>query len=401
MDGHAAGLLPRAMPAANRPDASRFGRVLRPLWALDPAAAFIHHGSYGACPRVVLAAQRGWRDRLESQPARFMQDILPGALRAAAAALAEFLHTRAEDLVFVENATAGVNAVLRSLAPGAGDEVLTTSHVYPAVRNAIRQICAGAELVEAPVPFPLRTAQQAVDAVAQRLSRRTRLVVIDAVTSPTAVVLPVREIAELCREAGVPVLVDAAHAPGMMPLDLPRLGADWVTGNAHKWLFAPKGCAFLWARAAAQAPLHPVVISHGLGKGFAAEFDWVGTRDPSAWLSVGAALAFWQALGGRCLMARNRALADEAAGMLAAAWHTDIGAPAELRGAMATIRLPLSRAADRESALAINRALWQGHSIEVPVMAFGGALWARVSAQAYNELDDYTRLADAVRAMRE
>jgi isopenicillin-N epimerase len=389
------------------PPLPRYGRDLRPLWLLDPAATFLNHGSYGACPRAVLAAQRQWRDRLEAQPVRFMHDVLPGALRDSAAALAGFLGVQAEDravdLVFVENATSGVNAVLRSLTFGPGDEVLTTSHVYPAVRNAIRQICgsAGASPIEAPIPFPLQSPQQAVDAIAAALGPRTRLVVIDAVTSPTAVVLPVAEIAARCRAAGVRLLVDAAHAPGMIPLDVAALGADWVTGNAHKWLFAPKGCAFLWARKEAQEGLHPVVISHGLGHGFAAEFDWVGTRDPSAWLAAGAALDFWRALGGPALMARNRALADEAARMLAEAWGTEIGAPAAMRGAMATIRLPLPGTAERETGLAINRRLWAEHRVEVPIMAFAGRLWARISAQAYNDLDDYRRLADAVRAMRD
>ena len=389
------------MPADETPPLPRYGRDLRPLWLLDPAATFLNHGSYGACPRAVLAAQRRWRDRLEAQPVRFMQDLLPGALRDSGAALAGFLGAGAEDLVFVENATSGVNAVLRSLIVGPGDEILTTSHVYPAVRNAIRQICggAGAVPIEVPLPFPLHSSQQVVDAIATALGPRTRLVVIDAITSPTAVMMPVAEIAARCRAAGVRLLVDAAHAPGMIPLDVPALGADWVTGNAHKWLFAPKGCAFLWARKAAQDGLHPVVISHGLGHGFAAEFDWVGTRDPSAWLTVGAALDFWRALGGPALMARNRALADEAARMLADAWGTEIGAPAGMRGAMAAIRLPLPGPAERETALAINRRLWAEHRIEVPVMAFADRLWARISAQAYNDFDDYRRLADAVRGM--
>lgn len=380
---------------------SEFGHVLRPLWGLDPAALFLNHGSFGACPKVVLAAQRDWHDLLERQPVRFMHDLLPRALRDAAAALARFLNAQAEDLVFVENATAGVNAVLRSLALGPGDEVLTTSHVYPAVRNAIRQVCGGAQLIEAPVPFPLHDLGQVLDALAAALSPRTRLVVIDAITSPTAVVLPVSEIADLCRARGVPVLVDAAHAPGQIPFDVPALGADWVTGNAHKWLFAPKGCAFLWARPEAQDGLHPLVISHGLGQGFAAEFDWVGTRDPSAWLAVTAAIDFWRALGGSDMMARNRVLADAAAQLLAAAWGTEVGAAPALCGAMATARLPLAGAHDRETAMAFNRTLWQRHAVEVPVIPFAGALWARVSAQAYNEIDDYRRLAEAVLALKE
>jgi isopenicillin-N epimerase len=338
---------------------------------------------------------------MERQPVRFMQATLPAALRNAACRLAGFLGARGDDLVFVENATSGINAVLRSLELGAGDEILTTSHVYGAVRNAIRHVCGGrgATLIEAPVPFPLDGAATVVAAIAARLGPRTRLVVVDAVTSPTATLLPVTEIAALCRAVGVRLLVDAAHAPGMIPLDLPTLGADWVTGNAHKWLFAPKGCAFLWARQEAQPGLHPVVISHGLGRGFAAEFDWVGTRDPSAWLTVPAAMDFWQALGGEELMARNRVLADQAAQLLAETWDTPIGAPAAMRAAMAAVALPGTGDADPVMAAAIHDRLWTEHRIEVPIVPFAGRLWVRVSAQAYNDLDDYRRLADAVLGM--
>jgi isopenicillin-N epimerase len=379
----------------------RHGHVLRPLWLLDPAAAFLNHGSYGACPRAVLAVQQEWRAQMERQPVRFMQATLPAALRNAACRLAGFLGARGDDLVFVENATSGINAVLRSLELGAGDEILTTSHVYGAVRNAIRHVCGGrgATLIEAPVPFPLDGAATVVAAIAARLGPRTRLVVVDAVTSPTATLLPVTEIAALCQTVGVRLLVDAAHAPGMIPLDLPTLGADWVTGNAHKWLFAPKGCAFLWAREEAQPGLHPVVISHGLGRGFAAEFDWVGTRDPSAWLTVPAAMDFWQALGGEELMARNRALADQAAQLLAETWDTPIGAPAAMRAAMAAVALPGTGDADPVMAAAVHDRLWADHRIEVPIVPFAGRLWVRVSAQAYNDLDDYRRLADAVLGM--
>ncbi len=380
----------------------RHGHGLRPLWLLDPATTFLNHGSYGACPRAVLAVQQEWRARMEHQPVRFMTATLPAAMQEARAALAGFLGAGPDDLVFVENATGGVNAVLRSLALGEGDEVLTTSHGYGAVRNAIRHVCGGggAVLVEAPVPFPLPDAARAVAAIAERLGPRTRLVVIDAVTSPTATLLPVTEIAALCRAAGVRLLVDAAHAPGMIPLDLPALGADWVTGNAHKWLFAPKGCAFLWARAEAQLGLHPTVISHGLDRGFAAEFDWVGTRDPSAWLSTPAAIGFWKALGGPALMARNRTLANEAAQLLAQAWGTPIGAPAAMRAAMAAVALPGAETADPVLAAAIYDRLCLEHRIEVPIVPFAGRLWVRVSAQAYNDLDDYSRLADAVLGMK-
>src|SRR5215470_18023489 len=250
--------------------------LIRPdEWLLDPEVAFLNHGSFGAAPRAVLAEQDRWRTLMERHPTHFMSEDLPPALRAAAAKLAAFVGARSDDLVFVENATAGCNAVLRSLRFAAGDEILVTDHGYPAVRKAAEYVAgrAGARVIEAAVPFPLEDPAQVVAAVRTRLGSKTRLAIFDHITSPTAIIFPVRELIELCRAAGALVLIDGAHAPGMISLDAPAVGADWYAGNCHKWLMAPKGSAFLWASASAQAELHPLVISHGLGEGFTAEFD--------------------------------------------------------------------------------------------------------------------------------
>ena len=244
---------------------------------------------------------------------------------------------------------------------------------------------------------------QVVASVGAALSPRTRLAVFDHVTSETATVLPIAVLAALCRSRGVPLLVDGAHAPGMLDLDIAAVGADWYVGNAHKWLFAPKGCGFLWAAKLRQPGLHPTVVSHGLGQGFAAEFDWVGTRDPSAWLTVRDAIAFLDGLGPKGLgaaavRAHNRNLAAEAATLLSAAWDSEAGAPAEMRGAMATVRLPLSGSTPEDAARLHDRLIDE-HAIEVPVLALGGNLWVRISAQVYNEIEDYARLAQAVAKM--
>ncbi len=388
-----------------------FGASLRSEFLLEDGIAFLNHGSYGATPRVVLAAQDQWRARMERQPVHFMHRVLPGALREAAGVLAAFLGVSGDDLVFVENATAGVNAVLRGATLGPGDEVLTTDHTYPAVRNVLNFVCrqSGATLVEAPVPFPLSGDDQVVASVAAALSPRTCLAVLDHVTSETATVLPIAALSALCRSRGVPVLVDGAHAPGMLDLDIAAVGADWYVGTAHKWLFAPKGCGFLWAAPARQPGLHPPVVSHGLDQGFTAEFDWVGTRDPSAWLTVGDAIAFLNGLGPKgigpnklgaaAVRAHNHDLAAEAATLLSAAWDSEAGAPAAMRGAMATLRLPLSGTTP-EAAAHLHDRLIDEHAIEVPVLARGGCLWVRISAQVYNEIEDYTRLAQAVAKMR-
>jgi isopenicillin-N epimerase len=369
--------------------------IARCEWLLDPEVAFLNHGSFGATPRAVLAEQDRWRARMERHPTHFMSEELPPALRAAAVRLAAFVGSEAKDLVFVENATVGCNTVLNSLRLSPGDEILVTDHGYPAVRKAAEHAAAraGARVIEAAVPFPLDDPAQIVAAVAGRLGPRTRLAILDHVTSPTAVICPVHELAALCRAAGALVLVDGAHAPGMLSLDVPSIGADWYTGNCHKWLMAPKGSGFLWASPARQAETHPLVISHGFGQGFTAAFDWIGTRDPTAWLAVPAAIDFHLRLGGPALRERNAALARDQATWVAGMWNTERGAPDPLTGSMAAVRLPLAGPASAERAQELRTKLFAEHRIEVPLTAFAGALWARISAHAYNRPADYARLA--------
>jgi isopenicillin-N epimerase len=378
-----------------------FADISRDEWLLDPDVAFLNHGSFGATPRMVLAEQERWRAHMERHPTHFMSEELPPALRAAAARLAAFVGSEAKDLVFVENATAGCNTVLRSIRLAPGDEILVTDHGYPAVRKAAEHAAAraGARAIEAQVPFPLDDPAQVTAAVAAKLGPRTRLAIFDHVTSPTAVIFPVRELTALCRAAGALVLIDGAHGPGMLDLDVPSIGADWYTGNCHKWLMAPKGSGFLWTSPRQQAETHPLVISHGFGQGFTAEFDWIGTRDPTAWLAVPAAIDFHERLGGARLRERNAARAREQANNLARIWNTERGAPDELTGSMATVRLPLSDPASPERAQNLRRKLFDDHRIEVLVAAFAGALWARISAHAYNRPADYARLAECFAAV--
>jgi isopenicillin-N epimerase len=376
-----------------------WGEAVRDEWGLDPAFLTVNHGSYGATPRVVLEAQREWQRRMEAQPVRFFGREAPAALRAAAVRLAAFVGARGDDLVFVENATAGCNAVLRSLDFAPGDEILVLSHGYGAVVKAARYVASrsGARVVEAPVPFPRPGDEALVAAVASAITVRTKLAVLDHITSGSALVLPMARLSEACHAAGVPVLVDGAHAPGNLDLDVPATGADWYVGNCHKWLCAPKGCAFLWAPPARQEGLHPLTISHGYGQGFLAEFDWIGTRDLSAWLAVTAALDFHERMGGATLRARNRALAAEAATRLAGRWGTETGLGNGAPQAMALVRLPITDGAlpDRAQALWA-RMLDLGTDAQLPEV--GGAIWLRISAQAYNTLTDYERLADLLSA---
>src|SRR3954463_8843890 len=224
-----------------------FGPALRHKFCLEPGVDFLNHGSFGAAPLEVLEAAARWRDRMETNPDGFFRETLPGALRQSASALAGFIGARPADVAFVENATAGMNAVLRSLRFMPGDEILASSHMYGAVRQAIRHVCevSGARLVEAEIALPVDGEDALLSPLADRLSSRTRLLVLDHIASPTGLVFPVRRLTALAREKGARVLVDGAHAPGQLALDVPALGADWYVGNCHKWLFAPRGCGFL------------------------------------------------------------------------------------------------------------------------------------------------------------
>jgi isopenicillin-N epimerase len=338
---------------------NRFGRAARAEFCLDDTVAFLNNGSFGATPRVVLAAQERWRQTMERQPVRFMGRLLPPALAQARATLATFLGADPAGLGLVENATAGVNSVLRALAFAPGDEIVATALGYPAVLNAARYVAerSGARLVSVALDLPIRDPEAIRGAVAAALSPRTKLAILDHVTSASACVMPITAMIADCRRAGVPVLVDGAHAPGMLPLALEALGADWYTGNCHKWLFAPKGAAFLYARPERRDGLHPLVISHGLGKGLHAEFDWPGTRDFTAWLAIPDGIAFHREHDSAALQAHNRDLAHAMAVELAARWRTELAVPPALLGSMATVRVPSTGAATPAAALALHDRL--------------------------------------------
>jgi len=378
------------------------GRAARRFWLLEAGTAHLNHGAFGATPRPVLAAQDRVRVQAERQPLRFFTVEGPAGIRESAARLASFLGAGATDVALVENATSGVGSLLESVPLEAGDEIVATDHTYPAVRNALAFLARrrGVRLVSAPVPYPVDGPEAVVQAIAGALGPRTRLVLLDHVTSQTALVFPVAEVAALVRARGISLLVDGAHAPGMLELDLPATGADWYVGNCHKWLCSAKGTAFVWRNPESplrDAPLHPSVISHHLDLPFPAEYDWVGTRDLSSWLSLPAALDFHAAMGGPDLRAHNQALAWEGAAILADAWGGAPPAPASMFGSLAVVPMPGSAtdvsipAANAESARIRER-----HGIEVAVTGFSGRLWCRVSAQAYNHREEYERLAAAI-----
>lgn len=383
-------------------------------WLLDPNVDFLNHGSYGACPSPVLAAQARLREQLERQPVRFFARELEGLLDRARVELAAFLDAEPQNLVFVANATTAVNSVLRSLSLGAGDELLTTDHAYHACKNALDYVAhrAGARVVVAEVPFPLHSQEQVLDSVLARVGARTRLALLDHVTSPTALVLPLERLVRELKRRGVDTLVDGAHAPGMIELSMRRIGAAYYTGNCHKWLCAPKSVAFLHVQPEHQLELRPLTISHGASSlrsdrsRFLLEFDWIGTIDPTPALCVPEALRFLGSLlpGGLAeLRERNHTLALQARDFLCETLSIPHPAPDSMLGSMAAVPLPSGHATPPSTHPSIDPLqdlLLQQHGIEVPVFPWPAppAQLLRISAQLYNRESQYRKLATVLGA---
>jgi isopenicillin-N epimerase len=383
-------------------------------WTLDPDVVFLNHGSFGATTRVVLDYQETLRRQMEREPVRFFVRELEPLLDAARAELAGFVGASTEDLAFVTNATAGVNAVLRSLDLDKHDELLTTNHEYSASRNALEYVCAlsGAKPVIVDLPFPISGAGEVVERVLAAVTERTRLMLIDHVTSPTGLVMPVETLVSELARRGIDTLIDGAHAPGMLPLDLTALGVAYYTANLHKWVCGPKGAAFLYVRKNRRASIRPTSISHGASSTrtdrsrFHQEFDWTGTVDPSAWLAAAESLRYVPSLvegGWPEVMRRNHALVLTARDILCSVLGIDPPAPDAMLGSMAAVPLPPGQTAAVSFLTGdpLQEALFRRFAIEVPVNpwpAFPQRV-LRVSAQLYNTLEEYAYLAEALREL--
>ena len=375
-------------------------------WLLDPDVVFLNHGSFGACPRPVLEHQSAMRSRMESEPVLFFRRLEQLADHARSE-LGAFVGAKPNDLAFVPNATTGVNTVLRSLDFEPGEEILITDHSYNACRNAAALVAelSGARLVTAGIPFPIGSATDVVAAIVDRVSPRTRLLLVDHVTSPTALVFPIETIVAELAARGIDTLVDGAHAPGMVPVDVAAIGAAYYTANAHKWMCAPKGAAFLHVRRDRQTRMLPTVISHGANSSrtdrsrFRLLFDWTGTTDPTAHLAIPTAIQTMASLvsgGWPELMRHNHELAQQARDLLVLALGIDPPAPDHMLGSMAALPLPDASGPQPPSGPPpLQERLWRDHGIEVPVNVWPG--WPhqllRVSAQIYNRIEQYETLA--------
>jgi isopenicillin-N epimerase len=389
-----------------------FGRHWRDEWLLDPDLTYLNHPTVGATPRRVLAAQRAIQDDIERQPSRFMLRELTAVvvgrptsakprLRAAADRVAAFVGAAGNDLVFVDNTTTGVNAVLRSFPFEPGDEILLSDLAYGAVRNIASFVARerGAQVRTIALPSPAAAASIA-DAFEDSLTPRTRVAVIDHIAAEAALVLPVSDIAARLHRRGVAVLVDGAHTPGAIALDISSLGVDWYVANLHKWAFVPRSSAILWASPHRQATLHPAVISWGLDQGFTTEFDLVGTRDPSAHLAAPFALQLLAEWGGPAIWEHNHRLVRDAAQMLATRWDVPFDVPEAMTGPMAAVALPEALGTTRDAAQVVRDRLLFEDRIEVQVHAYRERLYVRISAQIYNDLSDFERLAEAIERQR-
>jgi isopenicillin-N epimerase len=380
------------------------------FWLLDRNITFLNHGSFGACPRHVLEVQAKLRSQLENEPLRFFGREWEPLLDASRSKLGEFLGANKEDLVFVPNATTGVNAVLRSLKFAADDELLTTNHEYNACRNALDFVAsrAGAKVVVANIPFPIESPQQVIDGILGKVTPKTRLVLLDHITSQTGLIFPIQQIIRELQQRNLDVLVDGAHAPGMIPLNLREIDPTYYTGNCHKWLCAPKGAAFLYVKPEKQAEIRPLTISHGANSTFShksrfqLEFDWMGTDDPTAYMCVSEAIQFMGSFlpsGWDELMQRNHDLVVEGREIICSALDVVPPCSQEMIGSMATI--PLPKAFDQYSNMSLHDRLFDEFGIEVQILPWQiePKLLIRISAQLYNTLEQYEYLGKVLREL--
>ena len=365
---------------------------LRREHLLDPEVAFLNHGSFGACPRPVFERYQAWQRELENEPIDFFDRRLPALLDTARGALANYVGCSAEDLAFVQNATTGVNLAARALGLGPGDDVLATDLEYGACDLAWDWVCrrAGARYVRAPITLPVRDRSDVVDALFAAATERTRVVYVSHVASGTGLVLPVEEIVARARELGLVTVIDGAHAPGQVPVNLAGLGADYYSGNAHKWLCAPKGAGFLHVQPERQERVDAAIVSWGYGEenAFSDRIEKQGTRDPAAWLTVQDAIQFQTDRDWDAVRDRSRQLARDARRELCDLLRTEPLAPESMVAQMATVRLP-------RPSPELSARLFVRHRVEIPVGGTEQDL-LRLSVAGYTTRDEIDRLSAAL-----
>jgi len=380
----------------------------RSLWGLRSEVDFLNHGSFGACPKAVLNRQMALREMMEMDPVEFIDNVGRELWSEALNRLSEFVNADPSGMAFVPNATTGVNTVLRSLKLDPGDKILVTDTTYQACRNAVDAVVqrSGCEVIVACIPLPLDDEEEIVKTVLDAVDGRTRLALIDTISSPTGIRMPFERLVKDLQNLGIDVLLDAAHGPGLVPLDIDVLNAAYVTGNCHKWLCTPKGSAFLHVREDKRS-MRPLVISHGatlpesMGSRFRLEFDWTGTLDPTPWMCIPAAidhLASISPRGWRGIMERNRNLALEARSHIISEVGLQPVCSEDFVTSMAAFIIPGSPFFPDEDPL--HTRLLERHGIQVPVQGWPphNRRYLRISAHLYNSIDQYERLAEALKS---
>jgi isopenicillin-N epimerase len=375
------------------------GRPARRLWSLASGTVPLNHGSFGACPWFVQRAQQQVKESLENNPDRFFDDYIAPLseetpLRRVIDRLSQFVDAPAENLALVENATTGIDAVLRSMPISNTDRILITNHAYGAVKLAVEDRCqlSGAQLDIAEIPVETSD-EEILSEISKGITDETRLVIVDHIASVSSLMFPIKEIVELCKNRGIRVLIDGAHAVGQVPLSLRKLDADWYVTNLHKWLFAPRGCCLLYAGSTVAGITRPSIVSHHIGLGFPRSFDFVGTRDYSPWLATTAASAFHDALGFSRSMAHARDVLDHAADRLRELGASPLGTGSR-DGSMRSFKLPQARALDLADMASLRNLLWHQHRIQAFIHALEGNLILRISAPPYVGREDVDSLAD-------
>ena len=381
-------------------------------WSLEPDTVFLNHGSFGATPITVLEEQVRIRGLMERDPVRFFEREYSDLWDQSREVLAGMLNAELDGLTFVSNATQGVNTVLRSLDLKPGDEIIVPDHSYQACWNAVDYVTerSGAKTVVVKIPFRLEGPEQVIDLIMGAVTDRTVMALIDTITSPTGTRMPFEELTHRLQARGVDVLLDAAHGPGIVPLDLTRLAPTYCTGNCHKWICSPKGSAFLHIREDRKDSIHPLNISHGFSfegtpqEKFEFEFAWPGTQDPTSWLSIPKAMSHMEGLvngGWAEIMSRNRNLVLQGRDLICDVLETTPPVPDSMICAMSSVEIPTDEEVGPMSLDGdpFHNRLLDEYSIQVPVMPWRhhGKKYIRISGQLYNHVDEYEYLAAALK----
>jgi isopenicillin-N epimerase len=377
-------------------------------WKHDREITFLNHGSFGSTPTEILNLQNEYRTKLEAEPIRFMVREFEGLWDDARSKTATFLGTAASNLVFVKNTTMGVNTIFHSLEFNEGDEVLVHSHVYGACLNTINYYAKKKKFTVkiAHVPFPIQDENEVTEALVQAISPKTKLLFVDHITSATGIIFPVKEIVKQFHQRGIEVFIDGAHAPGMVDLQLDELGADYYTGNAHKWICSPKGSAILYVLPEKQKNIIPLQISHNYDKSneWAKQFLWPGTDDYTAYLCVPAAIEFMSKIfpgGWKELRERNRNLSLTGRKLLSEKLGTSLPAPDNMIGHLANVYLGKAEVPTYgfNYIHPVQDELFNKYKIEVPVFVYNRnepRIWVRIATQCYNDISQIEYLGDAL-----